>query len=171
MLFIDKNLQLFSGSELNKIPSVKKWKRLFYISVTLNIMLILYLPYNFKTKVTTMYRTLIYHDTLNDITLSDSGIMRELVSNDCVLPGVALAQFKIESSHFKSKVTIENKNFAGIKTSKSKYVIGMKNDHCVYKTYRDCIKDYILIQNRYLKNIDGKYATSDSYVKLIKTFK
>jgi hypothetical protein len=171
MLFIDKNLQLFSGSELNKIPAVKKWKRIFYISVTLNILLILYLPYNFKTKVTPVYRTLIYHDTLRDITLNDSALLRELVDGGCVLSNVALTQFKIESSHYKSKIAIENKNIAGIKTSKSKYVIGIKNDHCMYKTYRDCIKDYILIQNRYLKNIDGRYAAPGNYVNLIKQFK
>lgn len=170
MLYIDNDLRRYEGSELKKIPLVKKWKRLFYISVTFNLLLMVYLPYNFTTKVRTMYRTLIYHDTLKDITLDDSAIMRELISGGCVLPGVALAQFKIESSHFKSKITKENKNIAGIKTSKSKYVIGMKNEHCMYKTYSDCIKDYILIQNRYLKNINGKYATSEDYVKLIKTF-
>jgi uncharacterized FlgJ-related protein len=97
--------------------------------------------------------------------------MKELINNGCVLPGVALAQFKIESSHFKSKIAIENKNIAGIKTSRSKYVMGMKNEHCAYKSYTDCIKDYILIQNRYLKNIDGKYAAAGPYVELIKTFR
>lgn len=171
MLFIDNNLQTFSGSQLKKIPMIKKWKKLFYISVTLNLVLMVYLPYNFTTKIDILYRTKVIHDTLRDITLNDSGIMKELISQGCVLPGVALAQFKIESSHFKSKITKENKNIAGIKTSKSKYVIGMKNDHCVYKSYKDCIKDYILIQNRYLTNIDKRYASSENYVNLIKTFR
>jgi uncharacterized FlgJ-related protein len=171
MIYIDKDLRRYEGSELKKIPLVKKWKILFYISMTFNLLLILYLPYNFTTKVKIMYRTLIHHDTLKDITLHDSAVMKELINNGCVLPGVALAQFKIESSHFKSKIAIENKNIAGIKTSRSKYVMGMKNEHCAYKSYTDCIKDYILIQNRYLKNIDGKYAAAGPYVELIKTFR
>jgi hypothetical protein len=81
---------------------------------------------------------------------------------------VALAQFKIESQHFKSSICKENKNIAGIKTSRSEYVAGKNREHCVYKTYRDCIKDYIRIQNRYLENIDGRYAEDGQYVALVK---
>ena len=55
MLFIDKNLQLFSGSELNKIPAVKKWRLLFYISVTLNILLILYIIQNTPILLLTLW--------------------------------------------------------------------------------------------------------------------
>lgn len=106
-----------------------------------------------------------------DIQLNDSEILNELVKQKCILPNVALAQMKIETGNFKSSICKENKNIAGIKTSKSKYVAGMNRNHCSYKSYRDCIKDYVRIQNRYLKNIDGKYATSNNYIETLKQLK
>jgi hypothetical protein len=97
--------------------------------------------------------------------LTDSAITAELVALGCVLPNVALAQFKLETGHFRSAICRENFNIAGIKTSRSKYVVGKNRDHCVYRCYRDCLKDYVRIQNRYLKNIDGKYAAPGKYVE------
>lgn len=105
-----------------------------------------------------------------DIPLTDSAITTELVKNDCILPNVALAQMKIETGNFKSAICKENKNIAGIRTSKSKFVSGMNRGHCSYKSYKDCIKDYVRIQNRYLKNIDGKYAENPQYVSKLKSY-
>lgn len=105
-----------------------------------------------------------------DIPLTDSAIIAELVKNHCILPNVALAQMKIETGNFKSAICKENKNIAGIRTSKSKYVSGMNRGHCTYKTYKDCIKDYVRVQDRYLKNIDGKYAENPQYVSKLKSY-
>jgi hypothetical protein len=105
-----------------------------------------------------------------DIPLTDSAITAELVRQNCILPNVALAQMKIETGNFKSAICKENKNIAGIRTSKSKYVSGMNRGHCTYKTYKDCIKDYIRVQDRYLQNIDGKYAESESYIPKLKSY-
>jgi hypothetical protein len=106
-----------------------------------------------------------------DIPLTDSAITVELVRQDCILPNVALAQMKIETGNFTSAICKENKNIAGIRTSKSKYVSGMNRGHCSYRFYKDCIKDYVRVQNRYLKNIDGKYATSNNYIETLKKVK
>lgn len=105
-----------------------------------------------------------------DIPLTDSAITEELVKQDCILPNVALAQMKIETGNFKSAICKENKNIAGIRTSKSQYVSGINRGHCTYKTYKDCIKDYVRIQNRYLKNIDGKYAEANGYIETLKSY-
>jgi uncharacterized FlgJ-related protein len=106
-----------------------------------------------------------------DIPLTDSAITVELIRQDCILPNVALAQMKIETGNFKSAICKENKNIAGIRTSKSKYVAGMNRGHCSYKSYKDCIKDYVRVQNRYLKNIDGKYAEANGYIETLKKVK
>lgn len=171
MYLLDKDFKLIQASVKDMKP-YKRLKILFYISVTLNIVLSVSL-YNIKVKPPTVVVSM-QRDTIikyHDIPLTDSAILAELVNNGCVLSNIALAQFKIESSHFKSRICRDNKNIAGIKTSRSKYVIGKKHDHCVYKTYKDCIKDYILIQNRYLKKIDGRYAEASGYVDLIKRMK
>lgn len=112
-----------------------------------------------------------------DIHLTDSAITAELVKQDCILPNVALAQMKIETGNFKSAICKENKNIAGIRTSESEFVKkdangkALKNrGHNVYNSYKRCIKDYVRIQNRYLKNIDGKYAENPEYVSKLKSY-
>jgi hypothetical protein len=41
----------------------------------------------------------------------------------------------------------------------------------MYNTYKDCLKDYVRIQNKYLKNIDKKYAENPGYVEYIRKIK
>lgn len=145
-------------------------RRVFLLSLLLNLGLGIYIFF-LEIDVIHHYEQIVVEKPVDDIPLTDSAITAELTYLGCVLPNVALAQMKIESSHFQSKICKENKNIAGIKTSKSEYVVGMKNNHCAYRSYRDCLKDYVRIQNRYLKNIDGKYAESKDYVNLIKQIK
>ena len=150
---------------------VKCHDKLLAISLAMNILMFMLLV----TTTKPVSRTKIIHKTdtvkIGQMPLTDSAITSELVKLGCVLPNVALAQFKIESAHFKSAICRENFNLAGIKTSRSKYVIGINRDHCVYRSYRDCLKDYVRIQNRYLKNIDGRYAAEGDYISLISKVK
>jgi hypothetical protein len=125
----------------------------------------------FIPSVFKIHDTVLVADSVLDIKLTEKEILKELVKQGCILPNVALAQMKIETGNFKSAICKENKNIAGIKTSKSKYVAGMNRNHCSYRTYKDCIKDYIRIQNRYLKNIDGRYAENPQYIQKLKTIK
>ena len=125
----------------------------------------------FIPSVFKIHDTVLVADSVLDIKLTEKEILKELIKQGCVLPNVAFAQMKIETGNFKSAICRENKNIAGIKTSKSKYVAGMNRGHCSYKTYKDCIKDYVRIQNRYLKNIDGRYAENPLYVQKLKSMK
>ena len=125
----------------------------------------------FIPSVFKIHDTVLVADSILDIKLTEKEILKELIKQGCVLPNVAFAQMKIETGNFKSAICRENRNIAGIKTSKSKYVAGMNRGHCSYKTYKDCIKDYVRIQNRYLKNIDGRYAENPLYVQKLKSMK
>jgi hypothetical protein len=158
---IDKNLTIKQNRDYSKI---------FALSMLLNVVLIGIVILQ-EIEVKHHYQKVVVEKLVDDIALTDSAITAELVQLGCVLPNVALAQMKIESSHFTSKICKENKNIAGIKTSKSEFVIGKRHDHCVYSTYRDCLKDFVRIQNRYLKNIDGRYAESKDYIDIIKAIK
>lgn len=106
--------------------------------------------------------------TVGDVSLSDTGILRELVANKCILPSIAVAQAKIESGNYKSQVCTANKNLFGIKWHKCNYVLGENLNHASYKSFKDNIKCYIHIQNRYLRNIDGRYAEAGNYVNVLK---
>jgi uncharacterized FlgJ-related protein len=164
---------LFERTENLMLVKVRDLRPYFIISLMVNIVIIAS-SFNNNENTIIKYQTIVKDKVAEvismdtDIPLTDSAITEELVKQGCVLPNIALAQFKIESSHFKSKICKENKNIAGIKTSRSNFVKGMLNDHCAYDSYRDCIKDYIRIQNRYLENIDGRYAEDGGYVSLLK---
>lgn len=140
---------------------VKDYRPYFVISLMINIVIIAS-SFKGEDKVIVKYKTIFKEKVEeaievaeSDIELTDEAILKELIEQDCVLPNVALAQFKIESQHFKSDICRENKNFAGIKTSRSEYVIGKNRNHCAYKTYRDCIRDYIRIQTDTLRILTG----------------
>lgn len=173
---IDKNLNY---------KRVRNIKPILKVSLTTNVIFIIFTFYAFAypnnlliSKVTTVVRDTVIIEVPNDIKLTDSAITAELVKLKCVLPNVALAQMKIETGHFKSAICKENKNIAGIRTSTSEFVKRdlkgkpLKNrGHNVYNTYKECLKDYVRIQNRYLKNIDGRYAEAPGYIDYVKKVK
>ena len=107
----------------------------------------------------------------SDVELSEEAIVNCLHENGCVLPNVAVAQARIESNLGKSNVGKNAKNMFGITHHKCKYVSGKYGVYAKYETYLDNIKCYIHIQDSYLRNIDGKYASDPSYITKIKTIK
>lgn len=161
----------------NKTLEVKRifnYKIPFYLTFILNVFCLVYIAkqeHVTKKKTRIIFKT----DTMivehKDVALNDSAIAKELTRLGCVLPNVAIAQFRVETGNYKSAICKENKNLAGIRNSASPLSIGKNRGHNAYKSYRDCLKDYIRIQNKYLKNIDGKYAEAEGYVKLIKSMK
>ena len=163
-----RKLVIYDTEKLSFEPA-RLFVKVFVASIIANLLLLVSLIGYSEPNIITKIKVITTIDTvrIDPMPLTDSAITAELVKLGCVLPNVALAQFKIESGHFKSAICRENFNLAGIKTSRSKYVIGKNRDHCVYRSYRDCLKDYVRIQNRYLKNIDGKYAAPGDYVKRI----
>lgn len=150
--------------------SIRDLRFPFWMSLALNFicMGVIALIFLQERSVITINKNVIVEKVVEDIPLTDEAIVKELTHLGCVLPASALAQMKIETGHFKSNICKENRNIAGIRTSKSKLVIGMKNGHCVYATYRDCLRDYIAIQNRYLTNINGRYAEDPTYITKLK---
>lgn len=145
----------------------------FFISVALNFIVVtaLALVLLQERSILTRYKTMVVEKLVEDIPLTDSAIVHELTQMGCVLPAVALAQFKVETGHFTSAICKENKNIAGIRTSRSQYVRGVNRGHCVYNTYRDCLRDYVRVQNAYLKNIEGRYAETKGYTNNLKQIK
>lgn len=142
----------------------------FICSLLLNLSLLVVIYY-IEKDVVLKREKIIIEKFVEDMPLTDSAIVSELVNMGCILPNVALAQFKVETGHFKSEICKENKNIAGIRTSKSPYVKGINRGHCVYNTYRDCLRDYVRIQERYLTNINNKYAEAKGYTKTLKQIK
>jgi uncharacterized FlgJ-related protein len=155
-----------------RIQKMINYRRLFIIALVIIIVQLGMLICSVE-EVQVEIRKIHTTDTIfvGDVPLTDSAITEELVKLGCVLPNVALAQFKLETGHFKSSICKENKNIAGIRNSVSPLVIGKNRGHCVYKSYRDCLRDYVRVQNKYLKKIDGKYAEAEGYIQELKKIK
>lgn len=146
----------------------------FWVSVLINILLGSGLIYYSQLPEKILYIT--HTKTVEavaeqDVKLTDSGITAELTKNGAVLAAMACAQSKIESNHGKSNVGQQAKNLFGITYHNCKFVAGKHRMYAKYNTYRDCIKCYIHIQNRFLGNIHLKYASDPTYVEKLKLTK
>jgi flagellum-specific peptidoglycan hydrolase FlgJ len=127
---------------------------------------------NLTTEIISVVKdTVTIERTIEDMKLTDSSITAELTNQGVILAAVACLQSKIESNHGKSNVGIQAKNLFGITYHRCKYVSGRYGVYSKYDSYRNCIKCYSHIQARYLKNIDGKYASDPGYVQKLKSFK
>ena len=109
----------------------------------------------------------------SDIGLNDTELTNELIKQKCILPGCALAQFKVETGpRYTSSVCATYKNLGGIRFKiKGSRGIGFSQDslhYVIYASYKDCIRDYVAIQNAYLKKIEGRYAADGAYTDVIR---
>ena len=150
----------------------RSYKKLLIASLSLNVILLFTSMLDLSTEIVSVVKdTVTIEKTVEDMKLTDSGLTAELVKYGCVLPAVAVAQAKIESSIGKSNVGMQAKNMFGLTYHKCKYVDGKHGVYAKYKTYRDNVRCYIDIQNKYLRKIDGVYASSPSYIKDLKSLK
>ena len=103
-------------------------------------------------------------------------LMREM---EVQHPHIVLAQMKLESAYFESKLAKENNNYFGMKHPRQRATMSMgeKNGYAHYRNWAYSILDYALWQKRYayelnehqyLQKIGGVYAEDDAYVRKIK---
>jgi uncharacterized FlgJ-related protein len=149
------------------------FKKLFYVSLTINVIFVSLLLMAFTREESIITKTKIIKEVITekDVVLNDSGITAELTKQGVILAAVACLQSRIESNHGKSNVGIQAKNLFGITFHRCKHVAGKHGVYSKYDSYRDCIKCYAHIQERYLKNIHLRYASDPSYVSKLKSYK
>lgn len=154
------------------VSPVKSYKNAFIVSLSINVILLFTSMVNLTTEIISVVKdTVTIERTIEDIKLTDSGLTAELVKHGCVLPAVAVAQAKIESNIGKSNVGIQAKNMFGLTYHKCKYVDGKHGVYAKYKSYRDNVRCYIDIQNKYLRKIDGVYAEDPNYLRALRAAK
>jgi uncharacterized FlgJ-related protein len=149
------------------------YKKLLYVSLTINVIFVALLLMAFTKEESIITKTKIIKEVITekDVILNDSGITAELTKQGVILAAVACLQSRIESNHGKSNVGIQAKNLFGITFHKCKHVAGKHGVYSKYDSYRDCIKCYAHIQERYLKNIHLRYASDPLYVSKLKSYK
>ena len=154
------------------VSPVKSYKNAFIVSLAINVILLFTSMLNLTTEIISVVKdTVTIERTVEDMKLNDSGLTAELVKHGCVLPAVAVAQAKIESNIGKSNVGVQAKNMFGLTYHKCKYVDGKHGVYAKYKTYKDNVRCYIDIQNKYLRKIDGVYAEDPNYLRALRAAK
>ena len=154
------------------VSPVKSYKNAFIVSLAINVILLFTSMLNLTTEIISVVTdTVTIERTIEDMKLTDSGLTAELVKQGCVLPAVAVAQAKIESNIGKSNVGVQAKNMFGLTYHKCKYVDGKHGVYAKYKSYKDNVRCYIDIQNKYLRKIDGVYAEDPNYLSALRAAK
>jgi uncharacterized FlgJ-related protein len=115
-----------------------------------------------------------------DLPFSPINMIATMNEVGIVYPDIVMAQAKIETAHFTSKIFRENHNLFGMKLPKqrSTTAIGEQHNHAEYTSWRQSVIDYKLWQDMvltkvksrraYLKYLSKYYATDKQYVTLIK---
>lgn len=84
-------------------------------------------------------------------------------------PHIVLAQMKLESANYTSKLALENNNYFGMKQPRKRATtsIGEKNGYASYKSWVHSVLDYALWQKEYAKGLtENQYLDSlDSYAE------
>lgn len=93
-------------------------------------------------------------------------------------PHIVLAQMKLESGNYTSKLALENNNYFGMKQPRKRATtsIGEKNGYASYKSWVHSVLDYALWQKEYARQLTenqyldslSKYAEDKSYTLKIK---
>jgi uncharacterized FlgJ-related protein len=114
------------------------------------------------------------------ISFSELNVYKQLVRIGVAYPDVALAQAKIETGNFTSRIFIENNNMFGMKLPERRRTtaIGEQYNHAEYTDWIQSIKDYKIWQDKmihraptkrsYLSYLKRNYAEDKNYINKIK---
>jgi len=112
---------------------------------------------------------------------SEDKLIAKLKELNVKFPYIVLAQSKLETGNFTSKIFRENNNLFGMREAKQRITTaqGTENNHAYYHTWQESILDYAFYQCRYLSNIGTEeqyfnylkqsYAEDPSYVNRLQT--
>jgi hypothetical protein len=99
--------------------------------------------------------------------LNDNTLMEELLKQNIPHPKIVLAQAKLETANYKSKLCRNHNNLFGLKKG---------NSYRKYSTYQECVKDYKRLiscrikpnENYYDFLLRIRYAEDEQYIQKLK---
>lgn len=111
---------------------------------------------------------------------SEQKLIDKLKELNVKFPYIALAQAKLETGNFTSKVFKENNNLFGMREAKQRITTarGTENNHAYYHTWYESVLDFSFHQCKYLSNLNTEehyfqylsqsYAENPKYVSILK---
>ena len=118
-------------------------------------------------------------DLYADVELCDSIAYAFIVDNEIQHPEIVLAQMKIESGNYQSRIAKKNNNYFGMRHPAQRLTVslGQKNGYARYRNWAYSIIDYGLWQRRYAYNLteeeyltklSNTYAEDPNYVSKVR---
>lgn len=118
-------------------------------------------------------------DSYSNIELCDSVAYDFIVENGIQHPNIVLAQMRIESGNYQSKLAKKNNNYFGMRHPAQRLTVslGQKNGYARYRNWAYSVIDYGLWQRRYANNLteeeyltklSNTYAEDPDYVRKVK---
>lgn len=117
---------------------------------------------------------------VNELPFSEHNALRIMNQIGIAYPDVALAQARLETGNFTSKIFKENKNMFGMKLPRLRKTtaIGEQNNHAKYTSWVQSLADYKLWQSdvlkkantkrKYLRYLSKNYAEDKKYIHKLK---
>jgi hypothetical protein len=117
-------------------------------------------------------------DSWSEKELNDDNVLAFMGYVGIEHPHIVLAQMKLESGNYTSKLALENNNYFGMKQPRKRATtsIGEKNGFASYKNWACSVLDYALWQRTYASNLSEKeyldtlatYAEDKKYITKVK---
>jgi uncharacterized FlgJ-related protein len=132
----------------------------------------------YKTKFLSEEEKLIIIQEHNQF--SEVKLVEKIKELNIKFPHIVLAQAKLETGNFTSKVFREGNNLFGMREAKQRITtaLGTENNHAFYDTWIESVLDYSFYQCKYLSNIttdeqyfqylEQSYAEDTTYVSKLK---
>lgn len=107
---------------------------------------------------------------------SEEKLKEYLLDINVRFPHIVMAQAKLESNNFKSKIFRENHNMFGMKVATKRPTLnkGEEHNHAYYDSWRESVLDYAFYQSAYLFDLKtendyydylaGSYAEDPNYI-------
>ena len=111
---------------------------------------------------------------------SEDKLIEKLKELNVKFPHIVLAQSKLETGNFTSKVFKENNNLFGMREAKQRITTarGTENNHAYYHTWYESVLDFSFHQCKYLSGINNEdqyfqylsqnYAEDPNYISILK---
>lgn len=176
-------LYVYDPERMNYVRAYKVYTRIVGGVVLAALMGFGYASYRHSQKlnsieyITEETRTLIINE---ENKFSEERLKQFILELNIRFPHIVLAQAKLESGYFKSKMFRENNNFFGMKVARRRPTTnkGEQYGHAFFDSWKDCVVDYAFYQAAYLNDIKteaqyfaylrANYAEDPTYVEKLK---
>jgi hypothetical protein len=162
---------------------LSSWKLVLYAILTITFLSSISFIYGRITKITNLSdleKEILIVDINNQNNFTQDKLVDLLKDLNVKYPHIVLAQARLETGGYKSRIFRENNNLFGMRqaTVRINTASGTQHNHAYYETWEESVYDYAFYQARYLSGaksesdylyiIGQSYAEDPTYINKLK---